>query len=252
MAKINRSTLSIGGIAIAVENVFFPLLFFYYSCKLMLSMYIRYPRTLEVLIRLRELRFTSSDISFISSIFTSGVLLIFNLSVCRGFLIRQNLHHLPKGLLNILIPLITTFSYLMFSISKSLPQQWNSILFPENLLLFLRIFGVFFALFGTFISTMATLNLKFSFGIFVQVRKIQTQGLYQQVRHPIYLGYIFTWLSLCLLEPKICNLLFASMTIPLTIFRAHLEEKELAAYSSEYREYIKNTPFMFPFRFVKQ
>jgi protein-S-isoprenylcysteine O-methyltransferase Ste14 len=119
-------------------------------------------------------------------------------------------------------------------------------LFPESILLPLRIFGVFFVLLGTLISTVATFNLKFSFGIFVQVRKIETQGLYQQVRHPIYLGYIINWLTVCLLEPTAYNLLLTSITIPLTFFRAHLEEKELAAYSSEYREYAKKTPFIIP------
>jgi len=246
MARDGKSTVSIGGIAIVAENICFPLLFFYYACKSMMSLYTSYPRTLEVLVRLRELRFTSGDINFISSVFDSCVIVIFNLLVCRGFLIRKSLHHVPKGLLNILIPLIATFFYLMYSISKSSSLQWNSILLPENLLLSSRIFGVFFALLGMLISTMATLNLKRSFGIFVQVRKIETQGLYRQVRHPIYLGYILNWLALCLLEPKAYNLLITSITIPLTLFRAHLEEKELAAYSSEYREYIKKTPFIFP------
>ncbi|MCX5707781.1 MAG: DUF1295 domain-containing protein [Candidatus Omnitrophica bacterium] len=148
--------------------------------------------------------------------------------------------------MNILIPLITTFFYLMYSFSKGLPPQWNSVLFSENYLLSLRIFGVFFALLGILISTMATLNLKRSFGIFVQVRKVETQGLYRQVRHPIYLGYVINWLALCLLEPKAYNLLLTLITIPLTFYRAHLEEKELAEYSSEYREYIKKTPFIFP------
>ena len=246
MAKVGKSTISIGGIAIAVENACFPLLFFYYACKLILSLYTSYPGTFEVLVRLRELRFTSDDISFISGVLTSCVLVIFNLLVCRGFLIRKSLHHVPKGSLNIFIPLITTFFYLMYSISKSLPQQWNSILLAENLLLPSRIFGVFFALLGALITTLATVNLKRSFGIFVQVRKIETQGLYRQVRHPIYLGYILNWLALCLLEPRAYNLLVTAITIPLTLFRAHLEEKELAAYSSEYREYIKKTPFIFP------
>ncbi|MCX5707780.1 MAG: hypothetical protein NTY14_02165 [Candidatus Omnitrophica bacterium] len=53
MARVGKSTVSIGGIAIAVENVCFPLLFFYYACRLMITLYLRYPRTFEVLGRLR-------------------------------------------------------------------------------------------------------------------------------------------------------------------------------------------------------
>jgi protein-S-isoprenylcysteine O-methyltransferase Ste14 len=246
MSKVSKNNVSIGGIAIAVENVFFPLLFFYYACESILALFRSYPRALEVLVRLQEFRFSSGDIVFISGVSTSFVLAIFNLLVCRGFLIRRGLHHLPKGLLNILVPLIATFSYLMYNILKSLPQWGNSDLLPENVSLPLRIFGLFLALLGALISTMATINLKRSFGIFVQVREIETQGLYRQVRHPLYLGYILNGLALCLLEPKAYNLLLTFFAIPLTVFRAHLEEKELSAYSSDYREYARKTPFILP------
>jgi hypothetical protein len=246
MAGGAKTAVSFGGIAIAVENVCFPLLFFYYALRFALSLYNNYPGAVEVFARLREFRFSSGDIVFISNSITSCVLVILNLLVCRGFLFRSRLHHVPRGFLNIFIPLVSTFSYLMYSILQNLPQKWNYVFLPEGLLLPLCIFGVFFALLGTVISTIATLDLKRSFGIFVQVRKIESQGLYRQVRHPLYLGYIINALALCLLEPNLNKLLLTSIAVPLMIFRARLEEKELAAYSSEYREYAGKTPFLFP------
>ena len=68
----------------------------------------------------------------------------------------------------------------------------------EDLLLPFSLAGLIMALAGVIFSTIAIYSLKNSFGIFVQVGDVVTHGLYRYCRHPIYLGYIVSFIGLFL------------------------------------------------------
>lgn len=80
---------------------------------------------------------------------------------------------------------------------------------------------------GFLISVFSLLDLGRSFDVFPVHRKIVTKGMYQYIRHPIYLGYIITAIGALVSGFSSYNLLIFSLLIVLTIARISLEEKEL-------------------------
>lgn len=94
------------------------------------------------------------------------------------------------------------------------------------------------------VGTVSLVNLGRSFGILISIRKIKTRGLYQIVRHPMYLtdilwriGYLagnFYWFNvLILLASSACY-----------VYRALLEEEFLSQFV-EYQEYRKKVRYRF-------
>lgn len=94
------------------------------------------------------------------------------------------------------------------------------------------------------VGTVSLVNLGRSFGILISMRKVKTKGLYQVVRHPMYLtdilwriGYLignFYWLNvLIFLASSACY-----------VYRALLEEEFLSQFV-EYQEYKKKVRYRF-------
>ena len=246
--KIGDANNLSGMIAVTIESYLFPFLFLYsiYNHSLFLWMNSnQYPLVWRRLIT------GTADIQaviFISALLAKLFLILLNSLIIFGFLIRRNLYKKPEGFLEIFIPLLGSFFYLLYSYIQLIPGKFNPLLLPENLLLFSVLLGTLLNLFGAIISSVATFNLRHSYSLFVEVRDIITEGLYRHVRHPIYFGYILSTLGFCFILPKPIYIIIFLMSIGITLFRADLEERKLLANSSDYQEYAKKTPFIFPWQ----
>lgn len=59
------------------------------------------------------------------------------------------------------------------------------------------------------------------------VNKLVTTGIYSKIRHPIYLGIIFTWTGLCLIHLSMAIIFIWVITLFYFVWRIYLENKYL-------------------------
>ena len=170
----------------------------------------------------------------------------FNLLSAYSLLSRKNLHKPPEGVQEILIPFLATFGNLFYNVIFFFPPEFNVLLIPKSYIPFFIALGAFCSILGLGVAVIALCSLRESFGIFVQVRDVVTKGLFRYMRHPMYFGHIFAELGLVLLSPRLYNFVFSVLLIALTVYRATLEEKKLSRHSTEYKQYMKKVPFLFP------
>ena len=83
-----------------------------------------------------------------------------------------------------------------------------------------------------------------SFGIVAANRGVKTAGAYGVVRHPMYAGYLLTYIGYVLSYPTLVNALLASATLAVQVTRARMEERVLAN-DPLYREYCRRTRWRF-------
>jgi protein-S-isoprenylcysteine O-methyltransferase Ste14 len=153
----------------------------------------------------------------------------------------------PRKLKNILVPLATTFFYLMYDTVPWFPASLQKSLCPAGWQVPLAVAGlVLGVIIGPVVAMWGILYLGRSFGIFVMVRKVVLGGPYHWVRHPMYLGWICICAGLVLTNFSGACFILVAIHIFLLVYRARLEEAQLAEYSPEYREYMKRTGFIFP------
>lgn len=81
--------------------------------------------------------------------------------------------------------------------------------------------------------------------------KFATPSLYQHVRHPLYVGWLFTFWATPTMT--VAHLVFALMTTAYILLAIRWEERDLATYHPEYAEYRRRVPMLIPRRkaFVK-
>lgn len=80
---------------------------------------------------------------------------------------------------------------------------------------------------GLIISLGAKLSLRRSFGIVAANRGVKRSGLYGAVRHPMYLGYLVTYIGAVLLNPSWWNLSLIVLWFGFQVARIHAEERVL-------------------------
>lgn len=80
---------------------------------------------------------------------------------------------------------------------------------------------------GLIISVGAKLSLRRSFGIVAANRGIKRTGLYAAVRHPMYLGYLVTYIGAQLLNPSIWNAVIFVLWLGFEVARIYAEEAVL-------------------------
>jgi protein-S-isoprenylcysteine O-methyltransferase Ste14 len=70
-----------------------------------------------------------------------------------------------------------------------------------------------------------------------------TKGIYSQIRHPMYLGFIFWLIGLPLFFESFLSLMLSFIFIGNILFWRYVEEKELEERFSSYLDYKKTTLF---------
>ncbi|HXB60079.1 MAG TPA: isoprenylcysteine carboxylmethyltransferase family protein [Candidatus Acidoferrales bacterium] len=179
-------------------------------------------------------------------IFRQVVWLLFDIFTGLVLLFGRRVAVLPKNLKDLLIPLSTTFFYLLYEASRYFPVWLTESRCPVALQIPFLTTGLFLNLLGLIIAIWATLSLGRSFGILIEVRKVVTEGAYRWVRHPIYFGYLFFIIGFLATNFSIAFFILVPVQVALMIYRARLEEVRLAESSLEYREYQRHTGFLFP------
>jgi protein-S-isoprenylcysteine O-methyltransferase Ste14 len=152
----------------------------------------------------------------------------------------------PENLEELLVPIATSFYYLVYAAVPWLPGWMQESLAPDRWQWPIQVTGVTVDTLGAVISMWGVLYLGRSFGIFVAVRKVVLRGPYRYVRHPIYCGYLFMFAGVALTYFCPAMLVLVPIHYWLFFYRARLEETRLAKFSPEYRAYMKGTGFMLP------
>ena len=88
--------------------------------------------------------------------------------------------------------------------------------------------GVSLILFGFCIHVSAKLILLRSFGLVAADRGIKTGGIYSIVRHPMYMGYLFTHIGFLFVAPSIWNVAVYLVAWGFLIARIFAEERVLS------------------------
>lgn len=94
------------------------------------------------------------------------------------------------------------------------------------------------------LGAISLLNLGRSFGILIAVRKVKTGGLYQAVRHPMYLTDILWRVGYLAGNLYWPNALMFLASTGCYVYRAILEERFLSQFP-EYQEYKKKVRYRF-------
>jgi protein-S-isoprenylcysteine O-methyltransferase Ste14 len=152
----------------------------------------------------------------------------------------------PQKLKFILIPLAASFFNFCYYAESLFPDSWHINLAPQAWQMPLLAAGLICIVIGPAFAFWGMLHLGRSFGVYVTVRTVVMTGPYKWVRHPMYLGWIFMNIGLILANFSEFYLLLFAINFSLILYRASLEEAQLAAHSPEYREYMKHTRFIFP------
>ncbi len=104
----------------------------------------------------------------------------------------------------------------------------------------LEVPAVALILFGNVVQISGKLFLRRSFGIAPANRGIKRDGLYRFVRHPIYVGYLFTHIGILLIMPSLVNLVIYAIGWWAQILRIQAEEA-LLTQDPDYRDYQAQT-----------
>ena len=119
------------------------------------------------------------------------------------------------------------------------------------------LFGLFLLAIGGYVRFKARLELKEKarFDSLAATGKLQTMknhqlvkdGLYQHIRHPIYLGETLRNLGIVMLLSSAYGVLFIVVATVILLFRIGIEEKLLIeVFGEDYKEYQRNTKKLIP------
>lgn len=95
---------------------------------------------------------------------------------------------------------------------------------------------------GLVISFGAKLSLRRSFGIIAANRGVKRTGLYAVVRHPMYLGYLVTYVGVIALNPSLWNAVLLSCWLAFEVLRVFAEERILMQ-DPAYRDHAAKVKF---------
>jgi protein-S-isoprenylcysteine O-methyltransferase Ste14 len=154
----------------------------------------------------------------------------------------------PKRIREIVVPLCSCAYFVLYGLADRLPAPWRTSIFSDPVPTPSVLLGLFFGVLGPALSLWGVISLGKSFGIFVSARKPVITGAYRYVRHPIYMGYFFIWVGLCLVNWSPAILALVAGHILLFKIRSRMEEACLASSSPEYANYLKHTGAFVPKR----
>jgi protein-S-isoprenylcysteine O-methyltransferase Ste14 len=102
--------------------------------------------------------------------------------------------------------------------------------------------GAILLISGMIIQIRAKISLGRSVGMVPADRGIKRGGPYQMVRHPMYTGYLVSWIGFLLLHPSVWNISIYAMALAAQIIRVLAEERFLAQ-NEEYRTYMSGVRY---------
>jgi protein-S-isoprenylcysteine O-methyltransferase Ste14 len=161
-------------------------------------------------------------------------------------LLGRRVTALPQKLEDLVLPLGTTFFYVMYAAVPWFPPWLKNSYCPAGWQPSCAVAGLLLNLLGLWISIWAAVSLGRSFGVLIEVRKVILDGAYRWVRHPMYSGYVLFLAGLALASCSPAFIVLVPLHIALLLYRAQLEEARLAEASPEYRAYRNQTGFIFP------
>ncbi|MGA1876287.1 MAG: methyltransferase family protein [bacterium] len=175
----------------------------------------------------------------ILELINSSFVIIFMGIVVFSYLIRSSPKKKAHGFLEGLYPLFVVVFHLIGSYVLATQTKINYVSSTYFVGLCLCVIGVTF-------NIAALWQLKNSFSIMVEVRKLVNTGVYRFLRHPLYTGEMTHLLGVCLLFNNPYAYSFFRVVLLMQLSRAKLEERKLSLNLPEYRIYKQNTGFIFP------
>jgi protein-S-isoprenylcysteine O-methyltransferase Ste14 len=115
----------------------------------------------------------------------------------------------------------------------------------------LLLIGLMMVLAGVIIRLVAIATLKKNFSGLLRIREghtLTTNGIYQWVRHPAYLGAILLFLGIPVMVSSVLGLLVMLLLVPYLLHRIKLEEKMLIGrFGAEYEDYMRHSKKLIPY-----
>lgn len=97
---------------------------------------------------------------------------------------------------------------------------------------------------GLLLVIVGKMSLGRSFGIVPANRGVVASGPYLVVRHPIYVGYLLSYVAFCIANPTVANLAIVLITDAALVVRALIEERTLVN-DERYRTYCARVAWHF-------
>jgi protein-S-isoprenylcysteine O-methyltransferase Ste14 len=168
--------------------------------------------------------------AFLSTWNVGNLLMLVTESILVGFIIcRKSANNLSLRWSDWFLAFGATSLPLLAKPQVATPHLWNDL---AVILMFL----------GLFIQVVSKFALGRRFGVVAANRGLCLYGPYRLVRHPIYMGYLFTHIGLCLLNPSPWNLVLFACVYALQIPRIWAEERMLNEDES-YQQYTRLVRF---------
>ena len=169
----------------------------------------------------------------------SSFVIIFMGIVIFAYLIRSSPYKQAKGLLERSYPIFVVIFHLIGSSFLATQTTCNYV--PH-----IHLMGLILCVSGVSLNVASLWQLKHSFSIMVEVRKLVRTGVYRFFRHPLYTGEMTHMLGLSLLFNNQFAYSLFRVILLMQLSRALLEERKLSHYLPEYQQYKQEVGFIFP------
>jgi protein-S-isoprenylcysteine O-methyltransferase Ste14 len=99
---------------------------------------------------------------------------------------------------------------------------------------------------GNTVTLVGILYLKRSFSIMAEARPPVYTGIYQYIRHPLYLGEILATAGVLVFRFSNINIMLTFLFIIMQVARSRIEERKLMAAFPDYRDYLEKVGAFLP------
>ncbi len=209
-----------------IKNYFIPVSFFF-------IMFLRI--LVNILVNLNK----NFNLQALLGLINSFFVLIFMGIVIFSYLVRSSPKKQARGFWESFFPMFVVIFHLIGSFLLATQSK-------SNYVSGIYLTGLVLCVIGVALNITSIWQLKKSFSIMVEVRKLVNTGVYRFLRHPLYTGEMTHLLGVCLLFNNPFAYSFFRVVIIMQLSRAKLEERKLAKFIPEYRIYKQKTGFIFP------
>jgi protein-S-isoprenylcysteine O-methyltransferase Ste14 len=182
---------------------------------------------------------TNMDLRAILGLVNSVFVAIFMGIVVFSYIIRSDPKKEAVGLWERFYPMFVVIFHLVGTSMLATNTKMNYV--PP-----IYLTGLILCVSGITLNIASLWQLKNSFSIMVEVRKLVNTGAYRFIRHPLYTGELVHLLGVSLLFNNRFSYSFFVVVLTMQLSRAKLEERKLSLCLPEYRIYKQQTGFIFP------